>query len=245
MAWNVFEKRNGCASLEGFKEMILQYRSDKQNLNPTIGCIVLTNPVFFKPKDWLDVPVDWSKSIVQGKSYDMSSGIGLELWSKVEPLLTNYLVDTAEGEKSQLMLEESPAQYGKSILTKVRLGQGAFRVLVTDAYSRKCTISGERTLPVLEAAHIKRYSSSGPHFISNALLLRSDIHKLFDAGYITVTTDLKVEKVKKLKKNLKTEESITSFMGTSFLICLTGKKIDRIKNLLNGIMIYLKVNRGA
>ena len=77
----------------------------------------------------------------------------------------------ADEEKSQLILEdtESP-MYGKSILTKVRLGQGAFRVLVTDAYNRKCAISGEKTLPVLEAAHIKPYSESGSHFISNALI---------------------------------------------------------------------------
>jgi putative restriction endonuclease len=214
MAWDVFGERNGCGSLERFKYMILQYRKDKGNLNPTIGCIVLTNPIFFKQKDWLDVPIDWSPTgIVQGKSYDTNSGFGLELWNRVEGLLNNYLVDTYEGEKSQLMLEDPPAQYGKSVLTKVRLGQGAFRVLVTDAYSRRCTISGEKTLPVLEAAHIKKYSLSGPHFISNALLLRSDIHKLFDAGYVTITTDLKVEVSKKIKEEFENGREYYKFHG--------------------------------
>lgn len=47
------------------------------------------------------------------------------------------------------------------ILIRHRLGQGAFRVLVTDAYQRRCAISGEKTLPVLEAAHIRPYSQHG------------------------------------------------------------------------------------
>src|ERR1043165_4427698 len=99
----------------------------------------------------------------------------------------------AEG-KSQLILEEpsSPA-YGKSILTKVRIGQPAFRVLVTDAYSRRCAITGEKTLPVLEAAHIKSYAADGPHRLNNGILLRSDLHKLFDLGYVTVTPNLHFE----------------------------------------------------
>ena len=41
-------------------------------------------------------------------------------------------------------------------------------------------------LPVLEAAHIKPYGSGGPHEPENGLLLRSDLHALFDQGYVTV-----------------------------------------------------------
>ncbi len=42
------------------------------------------------------------------------------------------------------------------------------------------------TLPVLESAHIKDYSETGPHRTSNGLLLRADIHRLFDDGYVTI-----------------------------------------------------------
>jgi putative restriction endonuclease len=59
--------------------------------------------------------------------------------------------------------------------------------MVTDAYERRCVVTNERTLPVLEAAHIKPYSLHGPHELSNGLLLRSDLHTLFDRGYLTVT----------------------------------------------------------
>ena len=74
-----------------------------------------------------------------------------------------------------------------------RLGQGAFRVLVADAYLRRCAITGERTLPALEAAHIRPYTDEGPHLVSNGMLLRSDLHHLFDQGYLTVTLDFRVE----------------------------------------------------
>ena len=78
------------------------------------------------------------------------------------------------------------ARYGAEYLTRARIGQGAFRVLVTDAYQRRCAISGERTLPVLQASHIRPYSDEGPHHVANGILLRSDLHTLFDRGYITV-----------------------------------------------------------
>lgn len=213
IAWDAFEKGNGCNSFQDLQKMILQYRQDKISTNPTIGCIVLTNPIFFKKEDWIAVPVDWSGSIVQGKSYSTDTEIGQQLWNKVEQLLQKYLFQVQDEEKSQLILEEPEPMYGKSVLTKVRLGQGAFRVLVTDAYNRKCAISGEKTLPVLDAAHIKPYAESGPHFISNALLLRSDLHKLFDSGYLTITPELKVEVSKRIKEEYENGKEYYRFHG--------------------------------
>ncbi|MEO7923110.1 MAG: HNH endonuclease [Chitinophagaceae bacterium] len=213
MAWEVFGKGNGCESFEELQGMILRYRKGRLNDNPTIGCIVLTNPIFFEQTDWIPVPEDWSASIVQGKSYTKQTEIGENVWNSVDLLLKKYLYAFPNEKESQLTLEEPDAQYGKSILTKVRLGQGAFRILVTDAYERKCAISGEKTLPVLEAAHIKPYARSGPHFVSNSLLLRSDLHKLFDAGYVTVTKELKVEVSKRIKEEFENGREYYRFHG--------------------------------
>lgn len=58
---------------------------------------------------------------------------------------------------------------------------------MTDIYSRRCAVTQERTLPALEAAHIRPYGDGGKHEARNGLLLRRDIHSLFDAGYVTVT----------------------------------------------------------
>jgi putative restriction endonuclease len=42
---------------------------------------------------------------------------------------------------------------------------------------------------MLDAAHIRSYSEHGPHEVANGLLLRTDIHRLFDKGYVTVSPD--------------------------------------------------------
>jgi putative restriction endonuclease len=228
IAWDTFKNRNGCETFNEFSRMILNYRTDKSIINPTIGCIVLTNPIFFQKEDWIETPSDWSGSIVQGKSYDSSGIVGKDIWSKVEKLLTKYLdLNPVDEGKSQFILEEpSSPTYGNSVLTKVRLGQGAFRVLVTDAYSRRCSISGEKTLPVLEAAHIKPYAESGPHFISNGLLLRSDMHKLFDGGYLTITKDLKVEVSSRIKEEFQNGKEYYQYHGKDLLF-IPNRDIDK------------------
>ena len=77
-------------------------------------------------------------------------------------------------------------KYGPPMLVRPRLGQGTFRIAVTDAYGRACAVTGEHSLPALEAAHIRPFSDGGAHEISNGLLLRSDIHRLFDMGYVGI-----------------------------------------------------------
>ena len=217
MAWDVFGNRNGCNTFTEFQNLIFQYRAQKLNTNPTIGCIVLTNPIFFKREDWIEVPSDWSKNIVQGKGYDTNNSIGQELWIKIETLLQRYLKPMQAVDYQSQLIQDPEVMYGTSILKRVRLGQGAFRVLVTDAYTRKCSISGEKTLPVLEAAHIKPYALAGPHAISNGLLLRSDVHKLFDTGYLTVTSNLKVEVSKRIKEEFENGKEYYQFHGKELL----------------------------
>ena len=82
-----------------------------------------------------------------------------------------------------------------------RLGQGAFRLAVTDGYDRRCAVSGEKTLPILDAAHIRSYSDGGAHEVSNGLLLRTDIHRLFDLGYVTVTEQGRFAVSERLKRD--------------------------------------------
>jgi putative restriction endonuclease len=213
IAWDVFGNGNGCDSHYELQRMIVPLRKDKIDPNPNIGCIALTNPIFFQKEDWIEVPEDWKPSTQQGKSYSIATEIGLRTWTKIELLLQKYLLPSPLEKENQLTLEDLETQYGKSVLIKVRLGQSAFRVLVTDAYNRRCAISGERTLPVLEAAHIKPYARSGLHLISNALLLRSDIHKLFDSGYMTITNDHKIEVSKRIREEFENGKEYYRFHG--------------------------------
>ena len=68
VAWNIFQERNGLDSFFSFRQKIINYRNsgNPYSKNPNIGCIVLTDPIFFEPADWITVPASWGKSIVQG-----------------------------------------------------------------------------------------------------------------------------------------------------------------------------------
>ncbi|MEJ0101908.1 MAG: hypothetical protein WDO19_04800 [Bacteroidota bacterium] len=48
MAWDIFEKGNGCSSLRELQNMIMPLRRNQSDINPQIGCIVLTNPISLK-----------------------------------------------------------------------------------------------------------------------------------------------------------------------------------------------------
>lgn len=67
----------------------------------------------------------------------------------------------------------------------IRRGQAAFRRGLLDAYGC-CAISGSTVEPALEAAHIVRYQGPGTNHLSNGLLLRADLHSLFDFGLLSV-----------------------------------------------------------
>ncbi len=226
IAWDYFAEGNGCNSYDELQKMIIPLRTDKVNPNPTIGCIVLTSPIFFRKEDWISVPEDWQPSTQQGKTYSTEDEVGRRTWNKIEILIQKYLQPIPGEKETQLTVEEPTSPYGKSVLVKVRLGQGAFRVLVTDAYNRKCAISGEKTLPVLEAAHIKPYAKSGSHVISNALLLRSDIHKLFDTGYMTITANHKVEVSKRIKEEFENGKEYYRFHGND-IFNLPNRSINK------------------
>jgi len=67
-----------------------------------------------------------------------------------------------------------------------RMGQPKFRGAVLNAYERKCAISGCDVEEAVEAAHIIPFSGGRSDRLSNALLLRADLHTLFDLGLLSV-----------------------------------------------------------
>ncbi|GAB3173810.1 hypothetical protein GCM10027059_45500 [Myceligenerans halotolerans] len=61
---------------------------------------------------------------------------------------------------------------------------------MTAAYQRTCALTGNRITPALEAAHIVPMSAHGQPRVDNGLLVRSDVHRLFDLGYIGSTAPI-------------------------------------------------------
>ena len=204
LAWEAFGNKNGADNLITLRNSINSYRSSNE-ADPTIGCIILNTPFFFTEDQWIDVPPSFAKNIVTGKTYNTTEYDGRKIWDAISERLGLQSASSTVG-------EPFPG-YGNEYLIKSRLGQGAFRILVTDAYKRNCAISGEKALPVLQAAHIKPFSEHGPNSINNGLLLRSDLHILFDRGYITITPEYKIEVSKRIKEEFNNGKHYYTFHG--------------------------------
>lgn len=209
LAWDAFKEKNGAPTISDLRNLINTHRTTFET-DPQIGCIILNQPFFFLEDQWIDVPSSFAKNIVTGKTYNTNEGDGNRLWNEV--LLR--LKETS----SRDLVAEPLASYGKEYLIKGRLGQGAFRILVTSAYNRNCAISGEKALPVLQAAHIKPYNENGPNSVDDGILLRSDLHILFDRGYITVTPNYKIEVSRKIKEEFDNGKHYYSYNGNKLSV---------------------------
>lgn len=190
LAWDAFGKDNGAPDLATLDQMIRKHRGEKV-YEPLplyeIGCIMLSGPVFLDDRDFVTNSATWRiQGPVQGAAFDISEGDGKRVWEDCRARAT------AEGwqvppDQSEIV-KEAP-RFGAPRLVAPRRGQKTFQLVVAAAYGKACAVSGEHSWPALETAHIKSYSDGGSHETSNGILLRSDIHRLFDAGMVTITPD--------------------------------------------------------
>jgi putative restriction endonuclease len=219
LAWETFQEKNGVASLDEMRRRIEHYRHESVDLNARIGCILLREPFFFPNDLWIPSPPDFGRSIQQGKNFDTASGTGRWLWEQITARLPAATV-AAPG----LAAEPRPI-FGDPRLYRPRLGQGTFRILVTDNYQRRCAVTGEKALPVLDAAHIRPVTEGGQHRLDNGLLLRTDVHRLYDNGYVTVTPDGRFLVSHRLKTDFDNGEPYMPFHGQK--IWMPGDPVSR------------------
>lgn len=215
LAWEAFGIANGAQNLLELKDRVYKYKKTNRlsDPDPQVGCIILSMPFYLEERDWISAPKDWNRNIVQGKIYDTSEAYGLKLFAQVQEKLRHR-----EFVPSFVKEDAAENRYSKEQQIKPRIGQGAFKVLITDAYQRRCAITGEKILPVLEAAHIKPYSLDGTHAINNGLLLRRDFHTLFDRGYITVNKSLTVEVSHRIKEDFGNGKEYYAHHGRKLII---------------------------
>jgi putative restriction endonuclease len=213
LAWDAFGIKNGAASLQAVRERIVRLRRKPTDWYEdfTIGCIVLAEPFFWPQELWIPQPSDFHGQIVRGKGYDLSVGTGADLWREV----VLRLEATGAVAASEPLL---PGGYADPTLVRRRIGQGTFRVAVTQAYQRQCAITRERALPALEAAHIRPFAETTEHYVRQGLLLRSDVHRLFDRGYITVTPDLRVEASHRMKDDFNDGDNYVRLHGSTIWV---------------------------
>lgn len=204
LAWDCFGEGNGCESFREFADALARLRHGigykPEGHLSSIGCTLLVHPTFFDREDWVKQPSDWHVRTQVSKKYDLEMGEGARVWKECLARVptTRVLAPTGAGRPTG---ETEHVRFGTPYLVAPRLGQGTFRVAVTDAYGRACAATGEHSLPVLDAAHIRPVAHDGPHDVGNGLLLRADLHRLFDSGYVTVTLEHRLEVSPRLKQD--------------------------------------------
>lgn len=92
----------------------------------------------------------------------------------------------ADGDNTPSLTDETDAR--RKVLAEVvrRQGQRSFRRALIAAYAGKCAISGCPVIEVLQAAHILPYTGPARNHVTNGLLLRADLHTLFDLRLLKI-----------------------------------------------------------
>jgi len=220
LAWEAFKENNGASSLSQMRARIARYRRIAPDGRDdfTIGCRILTQPFFLDRSQWIRIPASFALTTVTFKAYSTDNPEGRSLWEFANKSLSRA-TDLSLLGKEMPELEDVPqARYGEPALVRPRLGQGAFRILVTDNYGRRCAISRERTLPALDAAHIRPFADGGSHLVSNGILFRRDIHSLFDLGYVTISPDFKFEVSKRIREEYENGRDYYSLHGKAVAV---------------------------
>ena len=195
-AWEFFGEGNGVASLS---ELIDRIRSiTGQSLDEIgdreIGCVMLRDVWFFPAREQLSAPKSFSPNIVQGKSFEFPGEDAV-----VDAAVLQVLDHEESAAEAITDVENLGPTQGSPRLVTPRLGQAGFKAVVQRAYARHCAVTQHKIVPTLQAAHILPVSAGGQHRIDNGILLRSDVHTLFDRGYIGIDNDYRLQVSPRLK----------------------------------------------
>jgi putative restriction endonuclease len=192
LAWEIFGDRNGDATEGDFQRRLREYRlRHGSSTDAPLRCLVLRDAVLLPRDRWLPWGTDeeWSRNIVAYKGYDLATGPGRSLGAM---LRSAHPAPVPDLQSAFEPLKDDQRDHVE-VTRRERLGQGTFRLRLRRAYRGQCAVTGEHAVPVLEAAHIQPYLGPASNHPQNGIVLRSDLHRLYDRGYVTVTPELRLE----------------------------------------------------
>lgn len=220
-AWEIHGLSNGVASMEELARRLAKYRREVADTRTEIGCVLLRD-IFFTPETHtLPAPQDFAKNVVTFKGYDLTAGSAVE--AHLNDLLDQSTI-RLHGADGDVLHVPGPTQ-GLPKLTIPRVGQDAFKSLVLTSYRRRCAITGNKVEPVLQAAHIRPIARDGRHRVDNGLLLRSDVHILFDRGYLGIDEGYRLHVSRRLRDEYGNGDEFYARSGQ--VIALPDRRIDR------------------
>lgn len=245
-AWDFYGERNGTPSRAAMLQAIERYRRSSTGLDTRIGCVLLRDVQFFGHADALRAPTDFAKNLVQGRTYEVD-----DLPADHEVFRAFYQLQEQGVYRLDPDRVDGPV-FGEESRTAARLGQRAFRAMVTATYDRRCAITGGRIRPVLQAAHILPVEVGGENRLDNGLLLRSDTHTLFDQGYLGLDNAHRLRVSKRLREDFDNGDEFYSRHGprsfqdhdTSLRI-LKGRSLARSAQRVVSVMSRRPVSRMA
>jgi putative restriction endonuclease len=188
-AWDFFGEGNGVDSPEALIQRIRTITGEALDEigDREIGCVLLRDLWFLPKQGQLPAPATFSANIVQGKSFNYPGEDAV-----VDAVVERILIQEEWPADLSQDVENLGPTHGLPRLVTPRLGQGGFKAVVQEAYVRRCAVTSHQILPTLQAAHILPVSEGGQHRIDNGILLRSDVHTMFDRGYIGVDEDYRL-----------------------------------------------------
>lgn len=128
---------------------------------------------------WKDENLLWGESLID-VSGDCS--VATAEWSS-DPKNSRY-----DGRAKSCVVFKEKISATKAHFGKARIAQQKFKNALLK-FGQKCEISGETLLDVIDAAHIQDVQYGGPDLPENGILLRADLHRLFDKGYFSIQSD--------------------------------------------------------
>jgi putative restriction endonuclease len=222
-AWELFGEANGVASEVEMRTRIGHYRRAPIGVrdDPVIGCLFVRDVIFFPHDATAAAPPGFARNIVQGKGYDLAAQPDVSYFAELMQMLLGAKVEL---DFSEPWHRTGPV-LGDPRLAPYRLGQRSFQAVVLNAYHRRCAISGTHIPPVLQAAHILPVAAGGEHRLDNGLLLRSDVHTLFDRGYLGVDPRHRLVVSPRLREDFGNGEQFYSKEGQ--VIDLPARRADQ------------------
>ena len=164
-----------------------QYGASFQECDPILTIEKLANAVI-RPSDQMSI-----KEIDLAGVEPFLGKAGEEIVARFVSNLKPLEIDETEGSDTSGSIIEQHRKVLREI--SVRRGQKKFRDKLIKRYGGTCQVSGCSFVELVEAAHIVPYSECKDNSVQNGLLLRSDIHTLFDLGYLGIDPETLTIKV--------------------------------------------------
>jgi putative restriction endonuclease len=182
-AWKRFGLKNGCGNKKELIDRLNQYRTRRSmeegiSHEEKIGCIVLQDVETWDKDKYIDLgktSISFPDQVVK-----------IKYFTEGESFLESPSVSKST---KFILLPSGILKEGSTTTITARKGQGSFKAMISRAYGNACCISEELTPELLEAAHIQPYFNESSNHTQNGLLLRVDLHKLYDNGLLHIDSD--------------------------------------------------------